>query len=315
MLPALIHHVTALAGDPAENVRFYAGVLGLRLVKRTVNFDDMGTYHLYFGDRIGRPGTLMTFFPHPHARRGAAGSSEVSRTIFAAPAGSLPRWRSHLAAAGVDVSDAEGFGEPRLEFVDPHGTRLGIAAVAGAGGRASDADGMALRGIDGVVIDVPDAAATAEFIASHLGFADGGAERDRRLLVAGGASGAGGRALGGRVEVVTNHDAPAGLGAGSVHHVAWRAADDAAQRAMGARLAADGFGVTGVRDRMYFRSIYFREPGGVIFEIATDGPGFLVDESEAALGTELKLPAAYEPHRARIAAQLRPLPVAAGGRA
>lgn len=303
-----IHHVTAIAGPARRNLDFYTRVLGLRLVKKTVNFDDPGTYHFYFGDAEGRPGTILTFFPWAHAAPGRMGPGETETTAFRVPAGSIGFWLDRLVTAGVmhDLP-ARRFGETVLAFRDPDGTRLalvGVEAAAGEPGAAEAASGIpaehAIRGFHGATLLVVEAAPTAAILTGVLGFEE--IARDGafvRLVAPGATAGA----------VVDLHEVgrfPRGrLGAGTVHHVAFRAADDAAQAAMVAKLEGEfGLRVTEQKDRNYFRSVYFREPGGLLFEIATDDPGFAVDEDPSALGALLKLPAFLEPRRAEIEAVL-----------
>jgi glyoxalase family protein len=304
-----LHHVTALCGEPARNLWFYTQVLGLRLVKKTVNFDDPHAYHFYFGDRTGRPGTLITFFPHPAFRPGSPGAREVAVTHFAVPAGALGYWSDRLHRAGLALERESNGGRERLAFRDPDGTRLtvGEAGVRLDGFGAPEASvppDRAIAGLAGVTTVVNELAPTAEFLTTALGFRSVGGDATRAWFEPG--SGSSGQ----RIEVVEDPTAPRPtLGVGSVHHVAWRVADDAARDRV--RLAVDGkvTGLTPTRDRNYFRSIYFREPGGVIFEVATDVPGFLVDEDEASLGTELKLPPQFEGRRTEIEAALPPLEV------
>ena len=303
-----IHHVTTIARGARDNLAFYTGVLGLRLVKRTVNFDDPGTYHLYYGDAAGTPGTILTFFPWEHAARGLPGVGEVVRTTFAVPSGSLPAWEGRLDAAGVVREAApERFGASTLAFHDPDGTALALVEVDGIEGTegwaGSDVPARsAIRGFAGVRLRVRDPGPTAAILTDVLGFAEAGREGGVLRLRAQ-------ARLGAVVEIEAARDAvPGRAGAGSVHHLAFRAADDAAQAAMVARLAAvHGIRTSEQRDRDYFRSVYFREPGGVLFEIATDAPGFAVDEAADALGRTLRLPAALEPERARLEAALPPL--------
>ena len=304
-----IHHVTALCGPPARNLWFYVRVLGLRLVKKTVNFDDPGSYHFYFGDRIGRPGTLITFFTHPGFRPGTAGAREVSATHFAVPSGSLAWWHERLNRAGLSLTREDAGGPERLAFRDPDGTRLSVAeAAVGASDGAQPPESSvpperAIVGINAVSVLVNRLGPTATFLTDTLGFRHVGGDEHRSWFEVKGSSGS-------RIEVIADEPAPAAvLGTGSVHHVAWRVADDAARERV--RAAVDGkvTGLTPTRDRGYFRSIYFREPGGVIFEVATEGPGFMVDEDEASLGGELKLPPQFEPRRAEIEAALPPLEV------
>jgi len=301
-----IHHVTAIATDAQQNVDFYAGVLGLRLVKRTVNFDDPGTYHLYYGDEEGRPGTILTFFPWPLARRGSRGTGQATVTAFSVPEGSLGWWRQRLASLGVVHEDPSArFDEEVLSFLDPDGLKLELVAHAGAAEQAPWADGpvaerYALRGFHSVTLRQADAEATAGVLVA-MGFAAVGETGQRhRYQAAGGQDGAAAQP-GATVDLLVDPTgAPGHVAAGTVHHVAWRAADDADQLAWRGALVERGLHVTPVLDRNYFHSIYFREPGGVLFEIATDPPGFAIDETVRELGGHLKLPEWLEPHRRRI---------------
>ena len=313
-----IHHVTAIASDPRRNLDFYTEVLGLRLVKKTVNFDDPGTYHLYFGDELGRPGTILTFFPWPLARRGERGAGQATTTALAVPQGSLGWWRERLERLSVPVeTPRRRFDEEALALLDPDGLRLELVAAAAAGGADAWLGGpvpaeRAVRGVHSVALTVTEAAPTAELLTDGLGLRPAGEEPGRlRFATAGPA------AIGSRVDLLPRPDAaPGRVAAGSVHHVAWRVAGDRQQEDWRRRLGERGLGVTPVQDRSYFRSIYFREPGGVLFEIATDGPGFATDERPSQLGAELKLPTWLEPHRDRIAAALPELsPAPAAGRA
>ena len=295
-----IHHVTAIAGDPQANVDFYVEVLGLRLVKRTVNFDDPGTYHLYYGDELGRPGTILTFFPWPGAPRGRRGAGQLTVTSFSVPAGSIEYWLDRLTSHDIEIeAKAERFGAETLAFLDPDGLLLElIAEERDAREPWNDGPvpaGRAIRGFHGVTLTESGYEATAELLTRTMGFRAVGEERDRFRFAAG--EGAPGTI----VDVVCAPDAPPGLvAAGTVHHVAWRVAGEDEQREWRGRLVGRGLNVTPVLDRQYFRSIYYREPGGVLFEIATDPPGFTADEPPEALGTGLKLPPWLEPHRNRI---------------
>ena len=297
-----LHHVTAYAGSAARNLDFYTRVLGLRLVKKTVNFDDPGTYHLYYGDETGRPGTILTFFPIEHAAPGRVGIGEAQETAFRVPRSSMGWWTHRLIEKGVRHDAlAQAFGEPTLRFRDPDGTMLALVGVneAGADGSARTAGDVpaehAIRGFHGVTLLLGEAEPTAAILTDVFAFIEAGREGSAIRY----ASGAG---MGGAVTLRAAGEFLRGRpGAGSVHHVAFRAADDAAQRAMVRKLTGThGLTVTEQRDRAYFRSVYFREPGGVLFEIATDGPGFAVDEPADALGQALKLPAFLEAHRAQI---------------
>jgi glyoxalase family protein len=300
-----IHHVTALCGAPVPNLRFYGEVLGLRLVKKTVNFDNPHAYHFYFGDRTGRPGTLMTFFPHPNWRAGVPGSREVARTDFGVPAGALGYWAERLTKAGVELTRGTTLGgQERLEFSDPDGTRLSVIdnelrEVSAEAPTSEVPPERAVTGIASVAIVVSSVGETAQFLTEMFGFKNLGSDGRRTWFEAGA------HAPSQQLEVIEDPGAaPAVLGAGSVHHVAWRVADAAAQARVRSLVDGKVLGLTDVRDRNYFQSIYFREPGGVIFEVATDVPGFLVDEDEASLGATLKLPAEFEPQRAEIEAAL-----------
>lgn len=299
------HHITAMAGDPQRNLNFYSHVLGQRLVKTTVNFDDPNTYHFYYGDAVGSPGTILTFFPWPHARRGQRGAGEANAVAYTVPADALGYWEKRLAEFGVSTAQPQvRFGEKVLPFQDPDG--LWLELIAGddvpqidhwhEGPIPADA---ALRGFHSTTLQVTQAAASARLLTELFGWKQTGVEGKRTRIVAPG--GAAGRI----VDLVEIPQQGRGrLGAGSVHHIAFRVADDQTQLAWRARLVEEGFHVTDVRDRQYFRSIYFREPSGVLYELATDGPGFLLDESRATLGEGLRLPPWLEPRRAEIQQQL-----------
>lgn len=309
-----IHHVTAIASDPQRNVRFYTGVLGLRLVKVTVNFDDPRAYHLYYGDETGRPGTILTFFAWPDARTVRPGIGQATAVSFAVPPGSLAEWAGRLARHGIDVDGPAGpEGAGRLAFADPDGTGLELAVDEEAAGRDPWSEGdvdpeIAVRGFHDVTLTVQGYEATAAVLRDGLGFEDGGREANRCPFHAG-RPGEPGRRV--RLECAPD-GLPGRVGAGTIHHVAFRAADDDAQQTMRERLLERGLDVTPVLERRYFRSIYFREPGGGLFEIATDAPGFTADEPAGALGTTLRLPPWLEPMRERIEAVLPPIRVPGG---
>jgi glyoxalase family protein len=301
-----LHHVTAIASDAQRNLDFYTQVLGLRFVKRTVNFDDPGTYHLYFGDDAGSPGTILTFFPWPRASRGHAGAGEVAQTAFSVPLGSIQYWESRLREQGVLVENiGKHFNEEVLTFPDPDGMKLEIVGHADAGpanaSRYADVpDGHAIRGFYGITLLEHDAESTGNFL-NILGFHKVAEEGNRQRYAAEGT------ALGNHIDLVIDPNASYGRsGAGSVHHIAFRAADDAAQLAWREEIGKH-VDVTPVMDRTYFHSIYFREPGGVLFELATDAPGFAFDEPVETLGEELRIPAWLEPRRAVIVKRLTPL--------
>jgi glyoxalase family protein len=301
-----LHHVTAIASDPQRNLDFYTDVLGLRFAKRTVNFDDPGTYHFYFGDDNGSPGTILTFFPWPHASRGHAGAGEVAKTAFSVPLTSLEYWRERLSAEGVLVEETgKRFEEQVLTFPDPDGMKIEIVAHADSGEVnaprfASVPPEHAIRGFFGVTLLEKQAKETAAIL-NVMGFRKI-AEEGNRLRFS-----ADGHALGNHIDLLIDPEAKYGRsGAGSVHHIAFRAADDAAQLEWRAEIAKH-VNVTPVLDRTYFHSIYFREPGGVLFELATDPPGFALDEPVESLGEELRIPYWLEEQRASIERKLVPI--------
>jgi glyoxalase family protein len=301
-----IHHVTAIAGPARRNLDFYTRTLGLRLVKKTVNFDDPGTYHFYYGDEAGGPGTILTFFPWEHAAPGRAGIGETLETAFRIPESALGYWMQRFVEQGVrHEATAKRFGETVLSFRDPDGMRLALVALPGIESEPAWSDGTipveyALRGFHGVSLLLDKAAPTGAILADVFGFEE--IAREASLI----RYRAGDTAIGGIVDLQeAGGFLPGRPGAGSVHHVAFRAADDATQAEMVERLAQHhGIRTTEQLDRNYFRSVYFREPGGVLFEIATDEPGFAVDEPVESLGQALKLPARYEAARERIEAVL-----------
>jgi glyoxalase family protein len=301
-----IHHVTAIAGPARRNLDFYTRILGLRLVKKTVNFDDPGTYHFYYGDEAGRPGTILTFFPWEHAAPGRLGVGETQETAFRIPEGSVGYWTHRLVERGVPhEAPQKRFGETVLSFKDPDGMRLALVAMP-AGIETEPAwSGVipmehAIRGFHSVSLVLGDAAPTGAILTDVLGFT--AIEREDSLV----RYMASGTAIGGIVDLREVGDFPQGRsGAGTVHHIAFRAPDDEAQFAMMRKLAENHrIRTTDQKDRNYFRSLYFREPGGVLFEIATDVPGFAVDEPIGTLGQALKLPPQYEARRNDIEAVL-----------
>jgi glyoxalase family protein len=297
-----IHHVTAICGDPQRNLDFYAGLLGLRLVKKTVNFDDPNSYHLYYGDRSGAPGTLLTFFAWPGAPRGKAGDGEPGALTLSVPVGSLDWWGRHLTAFGVTTQSKHVFEENVLAFSDPDDMEVHLVESS----RSSQTDPWhspgipqthAISGIHSVTLALRNLGTSTALYTRDLGFQAAG-EKDgtHRFYVA--------KSI---VDVEVSSGARGHMGTGSIHHVAFRTEDDASQLAWLANLTSLGLHVSPVMDRKYFHSIYFREPGGVLFEIATDGPGMLVDESEQQLGDHLALPAEYESMRPQLERTLIPL--------
>ena len=301
-----IHHITAIASDPQRNLDFYTQVLGLRLVKLTVNFDDPSTYHLYFGNRRGAPGSILTFFPWPAIRRGTAGNGQVSATSFAVRPEALAFWRSHLAVQGAAPEDSNArFGEAILRFSDPDGLPLELvgtpdAAPAEASTNTSIPDGYAICGFHSATLAEEGYERTASLLQT-MGLQLIGTEDNRFRYASGSERGA-------IVDVVCSPGTkPGRLGAGTVHHIAWRTRDDAEQRLWRDTLVQNGYNVSPIMDRAYFHSIYFREPGGVLFEIATDPPGFATDETDEHLGERLMLPRFLERQRAIIEQSLPPL--------
>jgi glyoxalase family protein len=294
-----IHHITALAGDPQRNLDFYRDVLGLRLVKLTVNFDDPGTYHFYFGDQTGKPGTILTFFPWPGAARGRQGPGQAAAICFATGEGSMSEWTDRLGKRGVAVQGpVKRFNQQVLSFSDPDGLPLELVGCS-AGSQAS------IVGFHSVALSESGYEATAELLSRAFGFIKTGEEGNRfRYNVPGGG-------IGTAVDLICQPEARGGsMGVGCIHHVAWRTQTDECQNLWRQKLTQMGQNVTPVLDRVYFHSIYFREPGGVLFEIATDPPGFLTDESIDQLGTHLKLPRWLEPQRAQIERSLPELRLA-----
>ena len=312
-----IHHVTAIAGDAQRNLHFYAGVLGLRFVKRTVNFDDPGTYHFYFGDATGSPGSILTFFPWPGAHAGRAGVGQAAVTALAIPPTSLGWWLERLVAHGVrhDMPARRCGGEQALAFRDPDGLLLELVAHPGALAREGWGGGPvpaehAIRGVHGVTLWEDGLEETSALLTGQLGFRALTSEGNLFRFAAGDA------VPGAFVDVRCAPDFWQGTtGVGAVHHVAFRVGDDAAQLALRDALAGHGLNVTPPLDRQYFRSVYFREPGGVLFELATDAPGFLIDEPFEALGAALKLPPQYERMRGDLERVLSPIDVGAALRA
>jgi glyoxalase family protein len=303
-----IHHLTAIASNPAANAAFYTEVLGLRLVKKTVNFDDPSTYHLYYGDQVGTPGTILTFFPWPNARRGTPGVGQVTAFAFQVPTGSLEFWRKRLGGAGLLIADqGTRFGESFIAVQDPDEFVLEFietaeaAAITPARGATIPAEHV-LKGFHGATLSLEAQEQTGTVLTELMGAQLAGSEGNRfRYFLGDGPSRA-------RVDLLCLPAGRSGTGGtGIVHHIAWRTPDDASELAARAELVRGGLNVSPVIDRNYFHSIYYREPGGVLFEIATDPPGFAVDEPPETLGSKLMLPEWLEPHRPVLEATLPPL--------
>ncbi|HET7036936.1 MAG TPA: ring-cleaving dioxygenase [Thermomicrobiaceae bacterium] len=311
-----IHHVSSIAAHPQRNLDFYGPLLGLRPVKLTVNFDLPETYHLYYGDLAGSPGTILTMFPWPNARRGRPGAGQIAATGFAIAPESLGYWRDRLRGQGVGI-EVEGptrrFDEEVLRFTDHDGLVNELVAREGTRPTQSWESGPvppehAIAGFSGVTLHSRQPEATARVLTELLGFEPAGEEAGRQRFVADR------QALGAVVDLAPAPDVSGTEGTGTVHHVAFRARDDAEQAEWRERVAAAGLEVTPVRDRQYFRSIYFREPGGVLFEIATDQPGFATDETVEQLGSHLKLPPWLETRRPAIERGLLPITLPSGAR-
>lgn len=300
-----LHHVTATVDDAQADLDFCIDLLGMRLVKKTVNFDNHNVYHFYYGNQLGHPGTIWTTFPYKGygVRVGAKGAGQVVTTSFSVPVGSLQFWRDRLRQAGVVWSDVEAyFSEPTIGFNDPSGLRFELIA--------SDQDtrepwtqvvdsSSAIRGLHSVGMMVRQAEPSVDFLTNVLGYRVIAKSEDRTRLAAGGDG------PGHLIDVVEDNDAKTAVnGLGTVHHVAMAIATGEEQVALRDELVRLGVGVTDVRDRQYFTSIYFREPGGVLFEVATMKPGFAIDEPVESLGRDLKLPPWEEPHRPAIEANL-----------
>lgn len=301
-----IHHITAIVGHPQENIDFYAGVLGLRLVKQTVNFDDPGTYHLYFGNEGGQPGTIITFFPWANAYQGRIGDGQVGVTSYAVPKGAIPFWENRLEKFNISFSKEERFGEQYLTFDDPHGLHLELVEREEGdinqwtfGGVTPD---VAIKGFGGAVLFSAQPNKTAELLEQVMGLELVGKEGDFIRF----------RSSANIGNIIDLKATPVGrgrMGVGTVHHIAWRAIDDQDQLEWQKYIAANGYGVTPVRDRNYFNAIYFREHGEILFEIATDPPGFAHDESQETMGEQLMLPEQYEQYREQLESSLVPIHV------
>ena len=304
-----IHHVTCITRDVQRCTDFYVSVLGLRFIKKSINQDLPDTYHIYFGDYLGTPGTAMTFFGWPTWPRQKVGSGQVTAVSFAVPAGALDWWGNRLDKLGVDHRRVRRFGTDAVALRDADGIELELA------GEASDErwkpwpDGPvdrehAIRGFHSVTLTVAEAAATFNLLTATMGFRKAGEEGARTRLE----TGAGGAHS--ILDVIESPEGPVGEeSVGTVHHVAWRTPDAASQMGWREMLLRAGRNVTPVIDRWYFKSIYYREPGGVLFEIATDGPGFTVDEPAEQLGTTLSLPPWFQVRREQLDEILPPIVV------
>ena len=322
--PRGLHHITAIAGDPSENLHFYQQVLGMRLVKKSVNQDDPATYHLFYADGDGNPGTDITFFPWAHAQPGTPGVGVVERTLLTVPPASLPYWRQRLESQGVRAEAPRAhFGEPTLAFSDPHGLALALVEAEDpftfTPWRASPVPAEhQIRALHGARVPVRELDPTRRFLEDVMGFVHLAEEDGWHRFVLRGARGLDAegveRGSAGAGHLLDLREAPGeargAWGVGSVHHLAWTVDDADHQVRLRDAVASAGRRPSEIIDRFWFQSVYFMEPGGVLFELATSGPGFAVDEEPAALGERLILPPWLEPHRAKIEAVLPDLSAA-----
>lgn len=301
-----IHHITAIVGHPQENVDFYAGILGLRMVKKTINFDDPGTYHLYFGNDGGKPGTIITFFPWANAHQGKIGDGQVGVTSYVVPTGALSFWEKRLEKFNIEFNKTQRFGETYLTFADTHGLQLEIVErQEGEQNTWTIGDvtpDVAIKGFGGATLFSSQPAKTAQLLEVVMGLEKVGEEDGLLRFKSYGD-------IGNIVDVKTTSSGRGQMGVGTVHHIAWRAEDDKDQLDWKQFVESNGYGVTPVRDRNYFNAIYFREHGEILFEIATDPPGFAHDESLETMGENLKLPQQYEIHREKLVDTLIPIEV------
>lgn len=300
-----IHHITAFCGDPQKNIDFYTHVLGLRMVKISINQDDVHTYHLYYGDELGRPGSAITFFPWPHASRGRIGHGQTAVTAYSIPAGSIPYWKERLEAKGHRPFGPETrFNEQVLSLEDPDGLLIELVADQNGdprpGWAGSDVPAEhAIGGFHSASLWLASTEASEKVLTDALGFRVLSQEGNRRRLVVND-----GRP-GEIVDILAMPERPRALdGVGVVHHIAWRVDDEAHELTVRESVIGAGLRPTPVIDRSYFESVYFREPGGVLYELATDGPGFTFDEPADALGSDLMLTPPFQPHRDAIRAGL-----------
>jgi len=301
-----IHHITAIVGHPQENVDFYAGLLGLRLVKKTINFDDPGTYHLYFGTEGGKPGSIITFFPWPNAYRGRIGDGQVGVTSYAVPVGSFEFWKKRLEKFDVEYNMVERFGETSLQFDDPHGLHLEI--VEREEGELNPWEfgevkkEVAIKGFGGATLFSSRPEETTKTLVDVMGLEVVGTEGDYTRFKSSGD-------IGNIIDLKMTTGVRGTMGVGTVHHIAWRAKDNDDHIQWQEHAFNNGMRVTNVKDRNYFNAIYFREHGEILFEIATDPPGFAHDESYETMGNQLMLPPQYEDLRESLEMSLIPIEV------
>ena len=289
-----IHHISAIVGEAPENVAFYEGILGMKLVKQTVNFDDPETYHLYYGNQTGEPGPVMTFFHWPNDRRGRVGSGQVGRIAFRVPKGGLSYWNQRLTSFNIDFTTSRLFLAPTLEFEDVHGLALALVESE------SEQEEPAILGIHGTVLLSSQPKDTIATLEKDLGLVVRQSDETATHFVT----------IGEEKHhlIVPQERLPRGrFGVGTVHHIAWSVPTDAEHQEWQNYLAGQGYQVTEIKDRQYFNAIYFVEKGFVVFEMATDGPGFLINETAETLGSQLMLPPQYEDMRERLEKILPPL--------
>jgi glyoxalase family protein len=303
-----LHHLTAIAGNPQKNYDFYSGILGLRLVKKTVNFDDPFTYHLYYGDYSGSPGTILTFFPwSENAKRGKKGSGQITAIPFSINSDSIDFWTERLKKFNIEFyGPYKRLNEEVISFEDHDGFEIELVASGNkpvnSKGNGKIPEEHSIHGFNHTVLTLDGISRTEELLINELGFEKIAVENNRHRY------GIKNDAAGKFIDIINQPNSlPGRMGVGAIHHVAWRTEDDVSQLIFRDRLNRNGYNVTPVMDRNYFHSIYFREPGNVLFEIATDPPGFLIDEPLEELGTHLKLPEWYEKNRSEIEKNLLPL--------
>jgi len=298
-----IHHITAVAGNPQKNYEFYTQVLGLRMVKKTVNFDDPSVYHLYYGNEKGDPGTILTFFPWEHLQDGKPDNGQVVAIAFSIPIGSKKFWLDHLKKHNIDIEKPfSRFGKEVIGLQDPNGLHLELVLDPKAKNVKGWDNGPvpgnhSIRGFHGATLAEKDYNKTGQLLKEHLGFKQTN-QLDNRYLYETDAQ------FGSVIEIIDQFDLHGREGKGTVHHIAFRAADVEEQLEMCEKLEYKGYYLTDVKDRKYFKSVYFHEPGGILFEIATDPPGFMIDEDAGELGSTLKLPEWLETHRHNIEREL-----------
>lgn len=299
-----IHHITAIVGNPKENVAFYQNVLGLRLIKKTVNFDDPGTYHLYFGDGKGHPGTIITFFPWKNGNQGQIGNGQVGTTTYVVNEGALDFWEERLKGFNISTERTSRFGENYLSFDDPHGLHLEIVERSEGTDNDWESEGVptdkAIKGFGGAILLSRKPDDTAELIGDLFGFKKVDENEEMIRFISKGS-------IGNVIDTDKTQTTSGTMGVGTVHHIAFRAKDDTDHLEWQEHMMSNNYPTTEVKDRNYFNAIYLRDKSGIIIEIATDPPGFTTDEPLETLGEELKLPEWLEPKRKQLEQILPPL--------